>query len=131
MSDRDDLIERLCARQHDAYEDAAVIEGWTTQAASRKPWADVPEANKATRRRSLAAVLDLMESEGRLQEPTGTPPPTEASGWRWATRAEGSVNLLRRADEAAARRAAGTSGSPLRIYRRHHGLTAWEEVTES
>jgi hypothetical protein len=43
--------------------------GWATQVASRKPWTDVPEANKATMRRSMAAVLDLLESEGRLQDP--------------------------------------------------------------
>jgi hypothetical protein len=52
------LIERLCEIQHDAYEVAAQREGWETQKSSRKPWADVPEANKATMRASMRAVLN-------------------------------------------------------------------------
>jgi hypothetical protein len=59
MSDRltAALVEHLCEVQHDAYEAAAVREGWSTQEASRKPWRDVPEANKATMRASMRAVL--------------------------------------------------------------------------
>jgi len=41
---------------HDAYEKAAVGAGWETQQASRKPWADVPEANKATMRAAVEAL---------------------------------------------------------------------------
>jgi hypothetical protein len=50
-------IERLCEVMHDAYEAAAVGAGWETQQASRKPWADVPEANKATMRAAVSALL--------------------------------------------------------------------------
>lgn len=53
----DDDVERLCEVMHDAYEKAAVGAGWETQQASRKPWADVPEANKVTMRASVRALL--------------------------------------------------------------------------
>jgi hypothetical protein len=46
---------------HDAYEKAAVGAGWETQAASRKPWADVPEANKETMRAAVAALLKWLD----------------------------------------------------------------------
>jgi hypothetical protein len=50
-------VERLCEVMHDAYEAAAATEGWETQERSRKPWADVPEANKATMRAAVSALL--------------------------------------------------------------------------
>lgn len=50
-------LEYLCELMHDAYEVAAADEGWETQAASRKPWSEVPEANKATMRAAVAALL--------------------------------------------------------------------------
>lgn len=53
----DDRIERLCEVLHDAYEAAAVDQGWQTQQASRKPWAEVPEANKATMRAAVRAIV--------------------------------------------------------------------------
>lgn len=52
-----DVIETACVAMHDAYETAAVRHGWATQERSRKPWADVPEANKATMRDAVAAAL--------------------------------------------------------------------------
>lgn len=55
------LIERLCKVQHDAYEAAAIEEGWETNGKSRVPWDQVPEANKQTMRRSMEAVLDELE----------------------------------------------------------------------
>jgi hypothetical protein len=57
---RRNLIERLCEAQHDAYEAAAVEAGWQTQEQSRKPWAEVPEANKQTMRASMRAVLRVL-----------------------------------------------------------------------
>lgn len=68
-------IERYCEVMHDAYEAAAVSAGWETQAASRKPWADVPEANKATMRVAVAAAVnavqaDLADCERALREIT-------------------------------------------------------------
>lgn len=56
-------VERACEVMHDAYEEAAVKAGWETQERSRKPWADVPEANKETMRAAVAALLDYIEAE--------------------------------------------------------------------
>ena len=53
----DPLLEECCKIMHDAYENAAATLGWTTNVASRKPWADVPEANKATMLVAVAALL--------------------------------------------------------------------------
>lgn len=50
-------VERFCEVMHDAYEAAAVGAGWETQQASRKPWAGVPEANKATMRVAVRALV--------------------------------------------------------------------------
>ena len=69
------LIELLCERQHDAYEAAAVEAGWTTQQASRKPWAEVPEANKQTMRASVAVVLYALLELGWTPPTISTPPP--------------------------------------------------------
>jgi hypothetical protein len=55
-----ELIETLCEIQHDAYEGAATREGWATQEASRKPWSDVPEANKRTMRAAVRALLESL-----------------------------------------------------------------------
>ncbi len=62
-------IERACEVMHDAYEKAAVGAGWETQQSSRKPWADVPEANKATMRAAVAALLDHLAT--RTVHPAG------------------------------------------------------------
>lgn len=56
-------IETCCEVMHDAYERAAVGAGWETQAASRKPWSDVPEANKVTMRAAVSALLDHLRAE--------------------------------------------------------------------
>lgn len=53
----DALVEDCCEVMHDAYENAAGLAGWQTQMASRKPWADVPEANKLTMRYAVSALL--------------------------------------------------------------------------
>ena len=66
VTDQATLIERICRRAHDAYEEAAVAVGWSTQEASRKPWRDVPEANQRTMRRAMAAVLDMLAADGLL-----------------------------------------------------------------
>lgn len=54
----DDNLDALCEIMHNAYEEAAISTGWETQVHSRKPWADVPEANKATMRAAVSALLD-------------------------------------------------------------------------
>jgi len=66
------LLEQACELMHDAYERAAVGAGWETQDASRKPWADVPEANKATMRAAVGALLEWLEVRytPASQEPT-------------------------------------------------------------
>ena len=58
-----DSIERYCEIMHDAYEKAAVKEGWKTQSHSRKPWAEVPEENKQTMRAAVRALVDVIEEE--------------------------------------------------------------------
>ena len=55
-----DEIEWLCEVMHDAYEIAAAGAGWETQAASRRPWDDVPEPNKVAMRAAVAAMLDAL-----------------------------------------------------------------------
>ena len=61
----DELIEQTCVYFHDAYERAAIGAGWETQIASRKPWADVPEANKQTMRDTIKQVLPMMPVQYR------------------------------------------------------------------
>lgn len=58
-----DYMDRLCEVMHDAYEAAALSAGWQTQERSRVPWADVPEANKATMRAAVAALLRELGGE--------------------------------------------------------------------
>jgi hypothetical protein len=60
----DAQIEEWCEVMHDAYEKAAVGAGWETQQASRKPWADVPEANKETMRAAVRAVAPAIYRAG-------------------------------------------------------------------
>lgn len=55
-------VEAACVLLHDAYERAAVEAGWQTQAASRKTWAEVPEANKATMRAAVGELLAAIEA---------------------------------------------------------------------
>lgn len=57
---RAQLVEKACEVMHDAYESAAVNNGWETQARSRKPWSEVPEANKATMRVAVSALLNWL-----------------------------------------------------------------------
>lgn len=61
-------IEHLCEVMHDAYEKAAANNSWETQEASRKPWADVPEANKATMREAVDALLDEITPKGSIDD---------------------------------------------------------------
>ena len=49
--------ERIARAFHDAYEELAPGEGWETQERSRKPWDEVPEAN---RRVMIATVKRLL-----------------------------------------------------------------------
>lgn len=56
----DEAVEAACEAMHDAYEDAAVRHGWATQERSRKPWSEVPEANKATMRDAVRAAAPLI-----------------------------------------------------------------------
>lgn len=57
MVSEQELIEECCIVMHDAYEQAAAGAGWETNPASRKPWVDVPEANKVTMRAAVRALL--------------------------------------------------------------------------
>lgn len=57
--ERDQLVEMMCVTMHDAYETAAISAGWETNLKSRKPWAEVPEANKETMRAAVSALLQV------------------------------------------------------------------------
>lgn len=57
----DRFVEAACEVMHDAYERAAVGAGWDTNPESRKPWADVPEANKETMRAAVGTLLDWLD----------------------------------------------------------------------
>ncbi len=64
----DDLTEQLCEEMHDRYEKAAAGAGWETNPASRKPWADVPEANKATMRAAIGPIAERIDKLEALNE---------------------------------------------------------------
>lgn len=57
----DRLVEEACEVMHDAYERAAVEAGWETQRRSRRSWNSVPEANKATMRAAVTALLGWLD----------------------------------------------------------------------
>lgn len=59
----DALVEQACVVLHDAYERAAVEAGWETNPASRTTWSGVPEANKATMRAAISALLEWSASQ--------------------------------------------------------------------
>lgn len=61
----EEQVEAMCEVMHDAYERAAASEGWETQERSRKPWAEVPEANRRTMRVAVRAVLEAAREAGR------------------------------------------------------------------
>lgn len=56
----DEEVEAACKVMHSAYEAAAAVNGWETQERSRKDWDEVPEANKATMRVAVRAVLESL-----------------------------------------------------------------------
>ena len=57
----DETLERLCEEMHDRYEAAAAEANWQTNPLSRKPWADVPEANKITMRAAIGPIADEID----------------------------------------------------------------------
>lgn len=59
----DEQIEHLCRLMHNVYERAAVGAGWETQQASRKPWAEVPEANKVAMRAAVTALCRKIDPD--------------------------------------------------------------------
>ncbi|NML55410.1 hypothetical protein HHL19_16705 [Streptomyces sp. R302] len=52
--------EEIAQQFHEAYEDLAPSHGYETREASRKPWPEVPEANRSL----MVAVIDRLLSEG-------------------------------------------------------------------
>ena len=50
-------VEALSEVAHDAYEKRARVIGWQTQAESRRPWSQVPEANQECTRAAVRAIL--------------------------------------------------------------------------
>jgi hypothetical protein len=62
MAVTDKQVEQACIIMHDAYERAATETGWETQARSRVPWSQVPEANQQTMRIAVRALLDWLDA---------------------------------------------------------------------
>jgi hypothetical protein len=56
-------VEYYCEFMHNVYEEAAVVQGWATNPRSAKPWSEVPEANKATMRVAVQALLEEVQNE--------------------------------------------------------------------
>lgn len=65
-NDMEARIEGLCIDFHYAYEAHAKLNGWETQDRSREEWTDVPEANRATMRMTVATVCGPLL--GRISE---------------------------------------------------------------
>lgn len=62
----EETIDYYCMIMHDAYEQAAIEQGWETNPRSQVDWADVPEANKATMRVAVRALLAAVRRDYRL-----------------------------------------------------------------
>jgi len=62
------LLEVACIAAHDAYEAAAHAAGWATNPQSRKPWAEVPEANKVAMRAGIGAALALIDKPAHVNK---------------------------------------------------------------
>lgn len=50
--------ERIAKAFHEAYESLAPVHGYETREASRKPWSDVPSANKILMIGTVQTLLD-------------------------------------------------------------------------
>lgn len=62
-------LDAACEVMHDAYEDAAHRFGWDSQVGAI-PWAEVPEANKATMRVAVRALMaHLAASPAAVPQP--------------------------------------------------------------
>lgn len=107
LTERESLVEGLCSVMHDAYEAAASKAGWETQERSRKPWADVPEANKVTMRAAVAAALDALTFMGWVS-------PEEAKAREAAARRE----ALLEAKRALLAQAASIEDNPVTAFGR-------------
>ena len=85
---------------HEAYEAAAAEAGWETQARSRVPWQDVPEANKVAMRAAYAAALrhaaDVLTPICPYREREDHPTDCNWTPYRWIR----PDDLRRLADEA-------------------------------
>ena len=93
-----DLVEAACIAAHDAYEAAAKESGWATNLQSRKPWVEVPEANKAAMRAGIGAALALpavQPDAAAIREAALR----EAAGAAWAV--EGGDRWTRSAAQSA------------------------------
>ena len=56
--EREQLQAAIAETMHNAYEAAAVGNGWETNLRSRVSWAELPEANRATMLAAVEAALD-------------------------------------------------------------------------
>ena len=61
-------VERIARAFHESYEEFAIGFGWKTQEASKRPWEEIPEANRQV---MLATVEDLLHRGILTQLPSG------------------------------------------------------------
>jgi hypothetical protein len=76
--------ERIAQAFHETYERLALDHGYTTREAGAKPWAEVPEANRALMVAVVGELLDrgVIEISSRSAGPVPTPDELRASS-RW------------------------------------------------
>jgi hypothetical protein len=60
------MIEMMARTMHDAYERAALRNGWETQERSRVPWEDLPAVNRQTMLDALSEAVDATVAEGLI-----------------------------------------------------------------
>lgn len=68
------ILEAACIAAHNAYEAAAHEAGWITNTQSRKPWVEVPEANKIAMRAGIGAAIALIDNPGEEVMPSEARP---------------------------------------------------------
>jgi len=64
MTEYEKAVERRARAMHDAYEAAAMLQGWETQKICRVPFDELPEANKRTMYATARATLRADDEAG-------------------------------------------------------------------
>lgn len=71
----DPIVDAIAEAFHEAYERKAPDVGYATREASRRPWKDVPHANKVLMRATVVELLSAgVIAPGDAVRPTPPPP---------------------------------------------------------